>query len=219
MSTAVSRRSPGPCHDTEPDFSMRPALLALMMLTSTAADAAPPARSGLTLEAITGNAPLSGPTLTKPQIAPDGSRVTFLRGKDSNRNQLDLWEYDVASGQTRLLVDSTVVLPGEETLSDEEKARRERQRIAALSGIVDYQWSPDGKALLFPLGGELYLYALGDSGRPSVRKLTAGGGFATDPKISPKGGYVSLRAAASPPIRRFRRKAVTSVSSATAICG
>ncbi|HMM26315.1 MAG TPA: S9 family peptidase, partial [Pseudoxanthomonas mexicana] len=103
-----------------------------------------------------------------------------------------LWEYDIASGQTRLLVDSSVVLPGEEVLSDEEKARRERQRIAALSGIVDYQWSPDGKALLFPLGGELYFYDLTKSGRDAVRKLTNGGGFATDPKISPKGGFVSF---------------------------
>ena len=98
--------------------------------------------------------------MTKPQVAPDGARVTFLRGKDRDRNRLDLWEYDIASGQTRLLVDSSVVLPGDEVLSDEEKARRERQRIAALSGIVDYQWSPDGKALLFPLGGELYFYDL-----------------------------------------------------------
>ena len=118
--------------------------------------------------------------------------MTFLRGKDRDRNRLDLWEYDIASGQTRLLVDSSVVLPGEEVLSDEEKARRERQRIAALSGIVDYQWSPDGKALLFPLGGELYFYDLTKSGRDAVRKLTNGGGFATDPKISPKGGFVSF---------------------------
>ncbi|WP_430540602.1 DPP IV N-terminal domain-containing protein [Pseudoxanthomonas sacheonensis] len=161
-------------------------------MLSTAANAAQPVQSKLTLEAITGSAPLSGPTLTKPQIAPDGSRVTFLRGKDSDRNQLDLWEYDVASGQTRLLVDSKVVLPGTETLSDEEKARRERQRIAALSGIVDYQWSPDGKALLFPLGGELYLYDLAGTGKAAVRRLTNGGGFATNPKISPKGGFVSF---------------------------
>src|SRR5690606_11820407 len=128
----------------------------------------------------------------KPQVAPDGSRVTFLRGKEHNRNQLDLWEYDIASGQTRLLVDSRVVLPGEETLSDEEKARRERQRIAGLSGIVDYQWSPDSQRLLFPLGGELYLYDLSKTGADAVRQLTAGGGFATDPKLSPKGGYVSF---------------------------
>ena len=167
---------------------MRLALFALM----TVATALPAHAEKLTLEAITGSAPLSGPTLTKPQVAPDGSRVTFLRGKDRDRNRLDLWEYDVASGQTRLLVDSSVVLPGEEVLSDEEKARRERQRIAALSGIVDYQWSPDGKALLFPLGGELYFYDLTKSGRDAVRKLTNGGGFATDPKISPKGGFVSF---------------------------
>ncbi|MEB1529479.1 DPP IV N-terminal domain-containing protein [Xanthomonas sp. WHRI 7945] len=164
------------------------AALALMLATPLV----PAHAEKLTLEAITGSKPLSGPTLMKPKVAPDGSRVTFLRGKDSDRNQLDLWEYDIASGQTRLLVDSKVVLPGTETLSDEEKARRERQRISAYSGIVDYQWAPDAQALLFPLGGELYLYDLRKSGRAAVRKLTDGEGFATDPKISPKGGYVSF---------------------------
>src|SRR5690606_19349903 len=167
---------------------MRPLFLALAMMLATPAVHA----EKLTLEAITGSAPLSGPTLMKPKVAPDGSRVTFLRGKDSDRNRLDLWEYDIASGQTRLLVDSKVVLPGTETLSDEEKARRERQRIAALTGIVDYQWSPDAKTLLFPLGGELYLYDLGKQGREAVRQLTHGEGFSTDAKLSPQGGFVSF---------------------------
>ena len=169
------------------------ALLAMTLAAATVAHAAPGTGARrLSLEAITGDAPLSGPTLMKPQVAPDGSRVTFLRGKDNDRNQLDLWEYDVASGQTRMLVDSRVVLPGTETLSDEEKARRERQRIAGLGGIVDYQWAPDSRRLLFPLGGELYLYDLGRSGSAAVRKLTDGEGFATDPRISPAGGYVSF---------------------------
>ena len=167
---------------------MRPLFLALAMILATPAVHA----EKLTLEAITGKAPLSGPTLMKPKVAPDGSRVTFLRGKDSDVKQLNLWEYDVASGQTRLLVDSKVVLPGTETLSDAEKARRERQRIAAFSGIVDYQWSPDGKTLLFPLGGELYLYDLEKQGSAAVRKLTNGEGFSTDAKLSPKGGFVSF---------------------------
>jgi dipeptidyl-peptidase-4 len=162
------------------------------LLSMPIAHAANPETGKLTLEAITGDAPLSGPTLLKPQIAPDGSRVTFLRGKDKDRNRLDLWAFDVATGQAALLVDSSDVLPGEEVLSDEEKARRERQRTAALSGIVDYQWSPDGKTLLFPLGGELYLYDLNASGKTAVRKLTTGKGFATDPKVSPKGGFVSF---------------------------
>ncbi len=168
------------------------AAAALMIATTSSLAAMPPASAGLTLDAITGDAPLSGPTLLKPQVAPDGSRVTFLRGKDGNRNQLDLWEYDIASGQTRMLVDSKVVLPGEETLSDAEKARRERQRIAGQSGIVDYQWSPDARTLLFPLGGELYVYDLSRTGSDAVRQLTDGEGFATDPKLSPQGGFVSF---------------------------
>mgnify|MGYP003525230161 FL=1 len=164
---------------------IRPVALFLYcsLLIMPIAHAAGPEPGKLTLEAITGDAPLSGPTLLKPQIAPNGSRVTFLRGKDSDRNRLDLWAFDVATGQAALLVDSSDVLPGEEVLSDEEKARRERQRTAALSGIVDYQWSPDGKALLFPLGGELYLYDLSKSGKTAVRKVTTGEGFATDPKV------------------------------------
>ncbi|UNK58945.1 S9 family peptidase [Pseudoxanthomonas daejeonensis] len=167
-------------------------LFALPVLLMTILATAPAHAAKLTLEAITGPAPLSGPTLMKPQVSPDGTRVTFLRGKDSDRNRLDLWEYEVASGQTRVLVDSSVVLPGNETLSDEEKARRERQRIAAYSGIVEYQWAPNGRALLFPLGGELYFHDLDRSGADAVRKLTSGNGFATDARLSPKGGFASF---------------------------
>lgn len=170
------------------------AALALLLVTSSPMSVAAPAAParGLTLEALAGDAPLSGPSLLKPKVSPDGVRVTFLRGKERDRNRLDLWEYDVASGQTRLLVDADDVLPGPEVLSDEEKARRERQRTAALSGIVDYHFAPDGRALLFPLGGELYLYDLGQSGKAAVRRLTNGEGFATDPKISPAGRFVSF---------------------------
>ena len=172
--------------------ALSPLLVAVAMTLPATPATAAPAPEKLTLEAITGSAPLSGPTLMKPQVSPDGARVTFLRGKEADRNRLDLWEYDVASRQTRMLVDSSVVLPGEEVLSEAEKARRERQRIAAYSGIVDYQWAPDGKALLFPLGGELYLYDLARGGREAVRKLTSGAGFATDPRLSPRGGFASF---------------------------
>lgn len=164
--------------------------VALPTLAAPAQSASAPIK--LTLEALAGDAPLSGPSLMKAKVSPDGKRVTFLRGKDSNKNRLDLWAYDIASGQTAKLVDADDILPGDEVLSDEEKARRERQRIAALSGIVDYQWAPDGRSLLFPLGGELYLYDLAKTGKSAVRKLTNGEGFATDPKLSPRGGFVSF---------------------------
>ncbi|WDS34914.1 DPP IV N-terminal domain-containing protein [Pseudoxanthomonas sp.] len=146
----------------------------------------------LTLDAITGDKPLSGPTLLKPTLSPDGTRVAYLRGRDDERYRLDLWEYHLASAQHRLLVEASAVLSGEETLSQEEQARRERQRIAAYRGIVDYQFSPDGQRLLFPLGGELYLFDLGGSGADAVRRLTHGEGFATDAKLSPAGGFVGF---------------------------
>jgi dipeptidyl-peptidase-4 len=150
------------------------------------------AQAVLSLEAITGDRPLSGPSLLQPAISPDGKRVSFLRGRDDDRNRLDLWAYDIAGGDSARLVDADLLSGGDETLSDEEKARRERQRIAALSGIVEYQWGADSQTLLFPLGGELYLYDLRADPARAVRRLTSGQGFATDPKLSPKGGYASF---------------------------
>jgi dipeptidyl-peptidase-4 len=164
--------------------------LALLLMSCSITTATFAQTSPLTLEALTGEQPLSGPSLRAPKISPDGARVTFLKSPEDDRYRLDLWEYHLASGQTRQLVDSKALLP-DEVLSEEEQARRERQRIVGLSGIVDYQWAPDGR-LLFPLGGELYLYDLKAKADARVRKLTDGEGFATDPKVSPKGGYVSF---------------------------
>lgn len=174
----------------------RPVVALLFVMTLPAAHATSPvpvtATQTLTLEAIAGDVPLSGTALMQPQIAPDGSRVTFLRGGEIDGYRLDLWEYHIESGETRRLVAADDVLPGVEALSDEEKARRERRRISAYSGIVAYQWAPDSQRLLFPLGGELYLYDLAATTQHAVRKLTTGEGFATDPKVSPKGRYVSF---------------------------
>lgn len=150
----------------------------------------------LTIDRIYDAPALSGKTPQNLKVSPDGTRVTFLRGKETDQYQLDLWEYDIASKATRLLVDSKVLMPGEETLSDEEKARRERARTASLKGIIDYGFSPDGQSLLFPLNGEVFLYKLvvdETAQAERVRKLTSKElGFATDARVSPKGKYVSF---------------------------
>jgi dipeptidyl-peptidase-4 len=161
-------------------------------LLAAAMTLAPAAPQTLTLEAIAGAKPLAGPSVAHIAYSPDGRQVSFLRGSAEDGNRLDLWVQDVAGGAPRQLVDSRALLPGEEVLSDAEKARRERQRIAAQSGIVDYAWHPDGHRLLFPLGGELYLYDIAATGKDALSQLTHGEGFATDPKLSPRGGYVSF---------------------------
>ena len=161
----------------------------LVLLTAIAMASAPAARAEqLTIDRIFSDPGLSGPAPRGLQIAPDGSRVTFLRGKPSDQNQLDLWEYNLKDHATRLLVDSKTLEPGGEHLSEAEKARRERARIAGLHGIVDYQWAPDSSRLLIPVNGDLYLYDLASK---QVRRLTRDAG-ALDPKISPKGHYASF---------------------------
>ena len=146
----------------------------------------------LTIERIFASPNLAGPTLRKLEVSPAGDRVTFLRGKTDDREQLDLWEYNVADEALRLLVDSKQLLPEEGELSDEEKARRERQRIAGLRGIVDYVWSDDGKALLFPLGGDIYHYDLGRPAVSAVKRLTRTQAFEIDAQLSPDGSHVAF---------------------------
>jgi len=143
----------------------------------------------LTLDRIFASPDLSGSGLRALKISPDGKRVTYLQGKKTDKDQYDLWEYHIEDQVNRLLVDSQLLFTGLEALSDEEKARRERQRLANVKGIIDYAWSQDGRMLLFPLNGDLYLYQLANG---KTRQLTHSEEFDTDAKFSPLGKFVSF---------------------------
>jgi len=145
----------------------------------------------LTIDRIYGGGSLSGPVPVQLKVSPDGERVTFLRAKVDDRTTFDLWEYNVKANATRMLVDSKTLAPNGEQLSDVEKARRERARIAGTHGIVEYSWAPDGKKLLFPLAGKLYLYDLEAPSDKAISALDTGGAEAIDPQVSPKGHFVS----------------------------
>jgi dipeptidyl-peptidase-4 len=134
---------------------------------------------------------LSGPRLREAKFSPDGRFVTFLQGKATNKDQLDLWAFDTRSGASRLLVDSQAFVSGPERLSAAEEARRERQRTASLRGIVEYEFSSDGTKLLVPLSGDLYVYDL-TARTAAVRRLTATAAYETDARFSPRGRYVSF---------------------------
>nr|WP_315259148.1 S9 family peptidase [uncultured Duganella sp.] len=156
-------------------------ILCFLALLSGAA-----AAEKLTLDRIHSDPSLSGPGVRSLKVSPDGARVTFLRGRDDNQFQLDLWEYNLKDKTTHRLVDSKLLVP-EENLSDAEKARRERARTASLKGILSYSWSPDGKRLLVPIAGNLYLI---EASKPDQARMVASGNV-LDPKISPQGRYVS----------------------------
>jgi dipeptidyl-peptidase-4 len=153
--------------------------------------AASPHAAELTIDRLFDAPALAGPTVVGLQVSPDGARVTYLQGKSDDKDRLDLWEYNIRDREARVLVDSAILNGAPGTLSDEELSRRERQRTAALSGIVEYSYAPSGRALLFPLSGELYYYDLAKPPSEAVTKVAHGRGFATDATVSPKGRYVA----------------------------
>ncbi|GAA3442168.1 S9 family peptidase [Planomonospora venezuelensis] len=118
-------------------------------------------------------------------IAPDGSRVVFLRTKGGSDPITCLWEFDVASGLERLVVDPRTLAADEDDLPPEERARRERSREQA-GGIVAYSTDTAVTTAAFALAGGLYVADLRSGG---VRRLTTPGPV-VDPRLSPGGGHV-----------------------------
>ena len=153
-----------------------------------------------------------GFTLGEPAgvwIAPDGETVLFRRSA-ARSFESDLYSLDLPTGKTRVLLRASQLLGGEaEDLSPEEKARRERKRLAT-RGITSFTASDDGARLLVPLSGRLFLVerATGKS-----RELTVPG-TASDPRLSPDGTVVSVVIdgdvhavdAASGQVRRLTRR-------------
>ncbi len=170
------------------DSRMHRRCLAPALVACTVAAASPAAE--LTIDRLFDAPALAGPTITGLKISPDGSRVTYLQGKTEDKDRMDLWEYHIRDKRSRVLVDSKELGSPHENLSDEERARRERQRTAALSGILEYSFAPTGRALLFPLEGNLFYYDLAKHGKDALVRITQGG-FVTDATISPHGGYVA----------------------------
>ncbi len=145
----------------------------------------------LTPERIAGSPSLTGPSPSSVKYSPDGSKLTFLQAREDDRQRQDLWAYDVSTGQATMLVDSQLLEPEGFELSEEEKALRERKRIAGTTGIVSYDWDKRGEQILIPIGGDLYVVKL-TGATPEVQQLTATEAFEYNAEISPSGNTVSF---------------------------
>ena len=122
------------------------------------------------------------------QIAPDGSEVLFLRSGPRSFVR-DLYSFDTRTGEERVLLTADGILQGaEEELSAEERARRERMRLAA-RGIASYELSGDGRRILVPLSGRLFVVDR-EGGEP--RELPTGEGYPNDPSFSPDASKVAF---------------------------
>ncbi len=122
-----------------------------------------------------------------PKVAPDGKSVLFLRAAPDDP-KLKLFEFDLATGRAKELLSPTAILKGDEKLSPEEKARRERMRLSA-GGFADFHFDKDGKNILLPLSGRLFVL---ERVTGKVTELKTGeGGAVVDPKWSPDGKRIA----------------------------
>ncbi|MFI6250446.1 prolyl oligopeptidase family serine peptidase [Streptomyces sp. NPDC051016] len=120
-------------------------------------------------------------------VAPDGSRVAFLRSGSGTDRANSLWVLDVPGGRERLAADPRALLDGtEEHLSPQERARRERSREGG-AGIVGYATDAALELASFALSGRLFTAELRAG---TARELTVPGPV-IDPRPSPDGRHVA----------------------------
>lgn len=128
---------------------------------------------------------LGRPVAIKP--TPDGKHVLFLRSPAKSPKR-SLYEFDVATGKTREVLTADALLKGgEEKLTPEEMARRERMRVSA-GGFADFHLDEAGKSILLPLSGKLFVF---DRASEKVRQLKIPAGTIQDPKWSRDGTKIA----------------------------
>ncbi|MEU2057546.1 S9 family peptidase [Streptomyces bungoensis] len=120
-------------------------------------------------------------------VAPDGSRVAFLRSTSGTDRANSLWVLDPRDGTERVAADPGALLKGaSEELSPEERARRERSREGG-AGIVGYATDSAVELASFALSGRLFTAEL----RAGTARELAVPGPVIDPRPSPDGRHVA----------------------------
>ncbi|MEV5251122.1 prolyl oligopeptidase family serine peptidase [Streptomyces werraensis] len=120
-------------------------------------------------------------------VAPDGSRVVFLRSGSGTDQANALWVLDTDGGGERVAADPRALLGGaSEQLSAEERARRERSREGG-AGIVGYATDAAVELAAFALSGRLFTAEL----RAGTARELPTPGPVIDPRPSPDGRHVA----------------------------
>jgi len=120
-------------------------------------------------------------------VAPDGSRVVFLRSRGGTDRANLLWAREPDGSQEYAVADPELLLGGaSEELSPEERARRERSREGS-SGIVGYATDMAVEHAVFALSGRLFTTDLRTG---AARELTTPAPV-VDPRLSPDGRRIA----------------------------
>lgn len=121
-------------------------------------------------------------------FSPDDRLLTYLLSPKGTLSR-QLYAFDLESGEQKTLVRPPDGGATEQSLSLEEKLRRERQRQMGL-GITTYAWAEKRDRLLVPLTGSVFVQ---DGANAPLREIYDGDGIpAIDPQFSPNGEWVSF---------------------------
>jgi len=143
---------------------------------------------GFSVERIYGTSSLLGHPTTGIVWAPDGKHVSYftdLAGEAKQGRRKELWEMDAATGEKQLLV-------GADKLDSALPV--EAQNTSQATGLGrhapgQYQWAPNGEALLLQGGTALAWFDLKSQ---TAKPLVSGKEAIADPKISPDSKWVSF---------------------------
>ena len=142
----------------------------------------------LTIERMYSDPRLTGVTPRSPSWSPDGRYLAFL-WNDEGVRYYDLWIYDAAKGKLKRLTDAVTIGRDASVVM----TRAEIDRLATLrrsgGGIFSFQWSPDGRRILFPYKGDLFLV---DVPGGELKRLTHTATSETDASFSPDGKRVAF---------------------------
>jgi len=143
----------------------------------------------LTVERIYGQPSLSGRLSRGIEWSPDGKTLTFFlpslefSGSVGHANT-DLIAMDASNGQTRVLVPADKL----ESLLPEHRQATQATGLGR-HAPAQYEWAPDGSALLFVGPNALAWFDLKSE---AARTLVTGKEALADAKISPDGKFVSF---------------------------
>jgi dipeptidyl-peptidase-4 len=120
-------------------------------------------------------------------FSPDDKLITYLLSPDRSLAR-QLYAFDPATGEQRLLLAPAGGGATEENISLEEKLRRERARQREI-GVTQYAWAEDGERILVPLRGGIFVQ---DGPQAALRELLGSDGApALTPLFSPDGAWVA----------------------------
>ena len=179
-------------------MNFRPALRAALLIALATCSIAPPAAwtrqaaapatqsTQLTVDRIFSAPNLNGRVARGIAWSPDGKRLTYLDTKGTGKDaRTELRVVDTASGESSLLISSDKL----ETILPVPATNPSQATGAGRHAPAQYQWAPNGEALLFEGPDALAWF---DLKTQAGRVLVSSKEEMTDVKISPNSQYVSF---------------------------